>query len=156
MFWRFALEEFDGLNGSVKINESSRLTSIGSIAFSALEGIPKSKYMSRAKVTPSSAKLKLLPAYAGVDSIEAGLRIPRAAKLLWLEILVNDHLDLTPWKDNPVLQESYSKACRWYTSYRSVLTAIISRTPLPHDSGPIDFREYRTFAEALRFVADHP
>lgn len=100
----------------------------------------------------STAKLKLLPAYTGVESIEEAPRIPRAARLLWLEILVNDSLDIQPWRHIAIVQEAYAKACRWYTSYRSVLNALLARAPLPHDSGPIDFREYRTFAEALRFV----
>jgi len=100
-------------------------------------------------------KLKLLPAYAGVETIGEALQVPRAARLLWLEILVNEQFDLTEWNGQPEVQEAYSKACRWYTSYRSVLNDILKRTPLPHDSGPIDFREYRTFAEALRFVTPH-
>ena len=100
--------------------------------------------------------LKLLPAYTGVESIEEALQFPRAVRLLWLEILVNDRLDIQAWQHTPAVQEAYAKACRWYTSYRSVLNALLSRTPLPHDSGPIDFREYRTFAEALRFVSSQP
>jgi len=99
--------------------------------------------------------LKILPAYAGVSSMDDASRILRATKLLRLEIFVNDQLDLTPFQNNPVLRESYSKACRWYTSYRSVLTAILSRTPLPHDPGPIDFREHRTFPNALCFFVGH-
>ena len=97
-------------------------------------------------------ELKLLPAYAGVESIADALLVPRAARLLWLEILVNEQFDLTGWQDHPVVQEAYVKACRWYTAYRSVLQATLSRPPLPHTPGPIDFREYRTFAETLSFV----
>ncbi|MFB3070767.1 MAG: hypothetical protein ACE1ZK_01750, partial [Nitrospirales bacterium] len=82
----------------------------------------------------SSSKLTLLSAYAGVETIEEALQVPRAARLLWLEILVNEQLDLTVWKDRPEVQKAYSKACRWYTTYRSVLNAILSRTPLPHDA----------------------
>ncbi len=106
-------------------------------------------------ISPATLKLKLLPSYAGVETIEEALEIPRASRLLWLEILVNDQFDPTVWQERPEVLEAYSKACRWYSSYRSVLNAILSRTPLPHDPGPIDFREYRTFAEALRFVAPH-
>ncbi len=117
--------------------------------------IPYTFLMNNQTDRVSSSKLTLLSAYAGVETIEEALQVPRAARLLWLEILVNEQLDLTVWKDRPEVQEAYSKACRWYTTYRSVLNAILSRTPLPHDAGPIDFREYRTFAEALRFVAPH-
>ncbi|MEC4671747.1 MAG: hypothetical protein VST66_07680 [Nitrospirota bacterium] len=59
------------------------------------------------------------------------------------------------WQHQPVVQEAFTKACRWHTTYRSVVTAILSRIPLPHDPGLIDGREYRTFGEALRFVAAH-
>ncbi len=39
---------------------------------------------------------------------------------------------------------------------RSVrLTYLFDRVPLPADSGPIDFREYRTFAEAVYFAYAH-
>ena len=96
--------------------------------------------------------LKLLPAYAGVESIADALLVPRAARLVWLEILVNEQFDLTVRQDCPVVQEAYVKACRWYTAYRSVLEAVLSRPPLPHTPGPIDFREHWTFAEALSFV----
>ena len=78
----------------------------------------------------SATKLKLLPAYAGVGSIEDALRMPRALRLLWLEILVNERLDVRSWQHLPEVQEAYTKACRWYTSYRSVLNAILSREPL--------------------------
>ena len=121
----------------------------------SMSKIPYTFLMNNQTDRVSSSKLTLLPAYAGVETIEEVLQIPRATRLLWLEILVNEQLDLTEWQTNAQVQEAYSKACRWYTSYRSVLNAILSRTPLPHDAGPIDFREYRTFAEALRFVAFH-
>ncbi len=121
----------------------------------SMSRIPYTFLMNNQTNRVSSSKLALLSAYAGVETIEEALQVPRAARLLWLEILVNEQLDLTVWKDRPEVQEAYSKACRWYTTYRSVLNAILSRTPLPHDAGPIDFREYRTFAEALRFVAPH-
>lgn len=96
--------------------------------------------------------LQLLPAYAGVESIADALLVPRAARLVWLEILVNEQFDLTVRQDCPLVREAYVKACRWYTAYRSVLDAVLSRPPLPHTLGPIDCREHRTFAEALSFV----
>lgn len=112
--------------------------------------------MNHAQNPSPVSKLKLLPAYAGVQSLDEVLQFPRAARLLWVEILINEELDLTPCQHQPVVKEAFTKACRWYTAYRSVITAILGRTPLPHDPGPIDFREYRTFAEALQFVAAHP
>lgn len=102
-----------------------------------------------------TVRLQLLPAYTGAISVEEALDDPRGIRLLWLEILVNDQLDLTPWSERPEVQEAYTKACRWYHQYRSLVDAVLSRTPLPQSPGPIDPRDYRTFAEALRFVADH-
>lgn len=106
--------------------------------------------------TPSaSPELRILPAYTGAASIEEALGDPRAVRLLWLEILVNDRLDLTPWMGRTEVQAASGKACRWYTSYRSLIAWVLDRAPLPPDPGPIDHREYRQFAEALRFAADH-
>ena len=44
----------------------------------------------------STSSLKLLPAYLGTASIDDALRTVRGQRVLWLEILVNDQLDLTP------------------------------------------------------------
>jgi hypothetical protein len=96
-----------------------------------------------------------LGAYTGATSIENALRDERAVRLLWLEILVNDALDLTPWRDRPEVIAAYTKACRWYTTYRTLVSSLITRTPLPTDTGPTDPKDFRVFAEALRFVADH-
>lgn len=105
--------------------------------------------------SPSPSALKLLPAYLGTTSIDEALETPQGRRLLWLEILLNDQLDLTPWRNDPAMQVAYQTACRWFTHYRSLLMSFGERTPLPHDSGPIDFREYRTFAEAIAFVYAH-
>jgi hypothetical protein len=72
--------------------------------------------------------------------------------MLWLEILVNDRLDLSPWRSDPAVEAAYRTACRWYTHYRRLITYLLNRTPLPLEAGPIDFRDYRAFAEALAFV----
>ena len=99
--------------------------------------------------------LKLLPAYTGVESLDAALQDSRAVRLLWLEILVNDRLDLGPWLDHPAVRAAYAKACRSFSMYGHLVQALISRESLPHDPTPVDPREYRTFAEALRFISDH-
>ena len=101
----------------------------------------------------TSASFKILSAYTGLESIDAVLDLPRAKRLLWLEILFNDQLDLTLWEQHLEVQAAYRKACRWYTTYRSLIHSVVPRNPLPQDFGTIDHREYRTFAEALRFVA---
>lgn len=106
-------------------------------------------------VPTATSALKILPGYTGASSIEEALRDPRGIRLLWLEILVNDRLDLTPWLNRPEVQEAYAKACRWYTAYRSLVDSLLARAPLPPEPGPPDPRDYRIFAEALRFVADH-
>jgi hypothetical protein len=100
----------------------------------------------------SSYPLKILPAYTGLNSIEAILQVPRARRLLWLEILFNDQFDFQPWQDHPEVQDAYSKACRWFTTYRSLIQSVLPQVSLPPDSGKIDQRDYRTFAEALQFV----
>ncbi|HJU04893.1 MAG TPA: hypothetical protein VJ692_07035 [Nitrospiraceae bacterium] len=99
--------------------------------------------------------LKLLPAYTGAVALEEVLLNPRAMRILWLEILINDRVDVSPYWDRADVRDAYQKACRWYTAYRTLIHSLLSREPLPVDPTPIDAREYRTFAEALRFVADH-
>lgn len=100
--------------------------------------------------------LRLLPAYLGTSSIEDAIRTARGRRVLWLEILVNDQLDLTPWSSEPAVHAAYLTACRWYTHYRRLITFVLNRAPLPTTTGPIDSRDYRTFAEALYFVYSHP
>ncbi len=96
--------------------------------------------------------LKILPAYTGMNSIGDALNDPRASRLVWLEILVNEELDIGAWQDNPEFQEAYHKACCWYTTYRTLLDALLVRTPLPSAHGQVDVREHRTFLEAIRFA----
>ena len=103
---------------------------------------------------PSTA-LRLLPAYLGTDSIAEAIQTVRGQRILWLEILVNDQLDLSPWESEPSVQAAFRTACRWYTQYRRLITFLLGRTALPIDSGPIDSRDYRAFAEALSFVYAH-
>jgi hypothetical protein len=111
--------------------------------------------MDSQSISVNSLPLKILPAYTGAASFEDALQDPRAVRLLWLEILVNDQLDLAPWLDREEVREAYAKACRWYHTYRSLINSVLARSPLPHETGPVDRREYRVFAEVLQFVADH-
>jgi hypothetical protein len=83
------------------------------------------------------------------------IRTARGRRMLWLEILVNDQLDLTPWESEPAVQVAYQTACRWFTRYRRLITFLVDRAPLPLDPGFIDERDYRVFAEALSFVYAH-
>ena len=101
---------------------------------------------------PASHSLKILPAYTGLNSLEDVLQSPRARRLLWLEILFNDQFDFKSLQNDPEVQEAYRKACRWFTTYRSLIQSVLPRVSLPPDSGKIDQRDYRTFAEALQFV----
>lgn len=103
-----------------------------------------------------SPGLTVLPAYTRVATLEEALEDPRSLRVLWLEILFNDCLDLGPVLECPAGREAFQKACRWYTAYRSLIQAVVARTPLPRDPGPIDQRDYRTFVEALHFVSPHP
>jgi len=108
--------------------------------------------MANNSTSPSSPALKILPAYTGLNTVEAILQVPRARRLLWLEILFNDQLDLKPWQSHPEVQDAYQKACQWFTTYRSLIQSVLPRVSLPLDPGKIDQRDYRTFAEALQFV----
>ena len=99
--------------------------------------------------------LRLLPAYLGTDSLEEALGSARGRRILWLEILINDRFDFTPWEEQAAFKEAYQTACRWYTHYSRLITFLFDRRALPSDRGPIDFREYRTFAESLRFAYHH-
>ncbi|MBA5867435.1 MAG: hypothetical protein GDA67_12160 [Nitrospira sp. CR1.3] len=105
-----------------------------------------------ARSRPAEQPLRLLPAYLNTHSIDEAVKTARGRRILWLEILVNDKFDVSPWKSDPAVEAAYQNACRWYTHYRRLITSLLNRTPLPVDVGPIDFRDYRAFAEALAFV----
>ena len=111
----------------------------------------ESPFMSR---TPARPLLKLLPAYLGVDSLDDAMRHPRIGRILWLEILVNDSIEWTALP-HPLVPEAYETACRWYTKYRSLVSGLVSRVPLPENHGPIDERLHRQLAEALEFSHAH-
>lgn len=104
---------------------------------------------------PAKNSPLLLPAYLGTDSVGEAIQTARGQRTLWLEILVNDQIDLSPWISDPSVQQAYHTACRWYTQYRRLITYLLNRAPLPLEPGPIDFRDYRAFAEALSFVCPH-
>ncbi|MDH5775268.1 MAG: hypothetical protein OEZ57_10185 [Nitrospirota bacterium] len=53
------------------------------------------------------------------------------------------------------MKKAYEKACQWFTAYKTLINSMIDRHPLPYDPRPIDFRDYRIFAEALRFATAH-
>lgn len=103
----------------------------------------------------AQSSFQLLPAYLNTDSVAEALRTPRGRRILWLEIVVNDKPDWSAWQNDPEFEAVYRNACRWYTQYRRLITFLFNRAPLPDDSGPIDFRDYRTFAEALQFAYHH-
>jgi hypothetical protein len=103
--------------------------------------------------TASAHALKILPAYTVLNTIEEVLQVARARRLLWLEILFNDQLNFKLWQDHPEVQEAFGKACRWFTTYRSLIQSVLPRLPLPVDTGKIDQRDYRRFAAALQFLA---
>lgn len=74
--------------------------------------------------------------------------------MLWLEILVNDAIEWTAMPQSSV-QEAYRLACRWYTRYRTMVSSLVRRSPLPEDQGDVDDCLYRQFAEALDFAHTH-
>ena len=104
---------------------------------------------------PIKDSFVLLPAYLGTNSVAEAVKSTRGRRILWLEILVNEDFDLSPWISEPAVLQAYQTACRWYTHYGRLLTYLLSRPALPADKGPIDYRDYRAFAEALSFVCAH-
>jgi len=104
--------------------------------------------------SPAHPALKLLPAYLGVASLDDALRHPRIGRILWLEILVNDSIEWTALP-HPLAQDGYETACRWYTRYRTLVSGLVSRAPLPENHSPIDERLHRQLAEALEFAHAH-
>ncbi|NGZ03696.1 MAG: hypothetical protein CV090_11675 [Nitrospira sp. WS238] len=100
--------------------------------------------------TPARPVLKLLPAYLGVASLDEALHHPRIARILWLD-------DSVEWTSlpHPLVQEAYETACRWHTRYRTLISGLVSRAPLPENHGPIDERLHRQLAEALEFAHAH-
>jgi hypothetical protein len=103
---------------------------------------------------PEGVPLKLLPAYLGATTLAEALAHPRVTRVLWLEILVNDAVDWTNL-DHPHVRQAYPTACRWYTRYRTLVSSLVPRAPLPEDRGLIDARLYRQFVEALDFARPH-
>jgi hypothetical protein len=97
--------------------------------------------------------LKLLPGYTGCASLDEALADLRHQPLLWLEVLFNDRLDEAALLRHPKGREAFDIACRWYTQFRSLIQFIAPRSPLPSNDGPLDYRHYRTFIEALHFVS---
>lgn len=100
-----------------------------------------------------SQTLILLPAYTGGMFLEEALADPRHQPMLWLEVLFNDKLDQTSLLQHPGGREAFDIACRWYTQFKSLIQFIAPRSPLPVNNEPLDYRQYRTFLEALRFVS---
>lgn len=97
--------------------------------------------------------LKVLPAYTGVVSLGEALADSRHYPVLWLEVLFNDRIDQVSLTQHPQGRAAYDTACRWYTHFRSLIQFVAPRAPLPANPGPIDYRQYRTFVEALYFVS---
>lgn len=97
--------------------------------------------------------LKLLPAYTGCTTLDEALADSRQHAILWLEVLFNDQLDQAELMRQPKGREAFDIACRWYTQLRSVIQYIAPRSPLPPNDGPLDYRHYRTFIDALHFVS---
>jgi len=101
------------------------------------------------------SSLILLPPYLGAQTLEDAFAHPAWPRVLWLEILVNPALQLGSWSEDPQVQDAIVTARRWYTKYRTLISVMIDRPPLPVDRGPIDHRQTRRFQEALRYAASH-
>lgn len=100
-------------------------------------------------------KLKIIPYYTGIETLEDAVRLPMARKLLWLEILFNDKLNWEEYLNNIEVKEAYEKACNWYGSFKTIIEGHTKREPLASGKEKIDYREYRRFLEVLNFVSTH-
>ena len=88
--------------------------------------------------------------------MEEALPIPRLFAYYDWEILLNDRLNLGPWKNHGDIQSAFRKAYSWYCTYKSLIHSMITRTPLPPQQDNVDFRDYRTFAKDLRVCHNFP
>lgn len=98
-------------------------------------------------------KLRIIPFYTGDETLDEVLRNKKSLNMLWLEILLNDHVAWECYLDVPEIGAAYEKACVWYSNFKTMIDGIIGRKPLRKLEGKIDEREYRKFIEALNFVA---
>lgn len=98
-------------------------------------------------------RLKIIPFYTGVKTLEEVLKDKKSLSLLWLEILFNDSIDWESHLDIEKIRAAYDKACIWYSNFTTVVESYAGRKPLEAKKGKIDNKEYRKFLEALNFIA---
>lgn len=90
--------------------------------------------MSNGLIPTPGLPLEVLPAYTGMNSLEDILQAPRGKRLLWLEIRLNDQFDIQSWQEDPEVQDSYRKACRLFTTCRSLVQSVLPLASLPLDT----------------------
>lgn len=98
-------------------------------------------------------RLKVIPFYTGVATLEETLKDKKSLSILWLEILFNDDIEWENYFHIEKVRAAYDKACVWYTNFRTIVESFTGRKPLKIKKDRIDEREYRKFLEALNFVA---
>ena len=96
--------------------------------------------------------LRIIPCYTGDKTLDEVLRNKKSLKMLWLEILLNDHILWESYLNVPEVKIAYDKACVWYSNFKTMIDGAVGRKPLRKTTGKIDDREYRKFLEALNFV----
>lgn len=99
-------------------------------------------------------RLRIIPFYTRVETLDRALKSRESLNLLWLEILFNDHISWEDYLDVPEIRMAYDKACLWYSNFKTLLDCTVKRRPLRKAEGKIDDREYRRFMEVLNFVAN--
>ncbi len=98
--------------------------------------------------------LRIIPFYTGFQTLEALLEDPKSRRLLWLEILLNGDFPWEAYRDLSEVEVAFEKARIWYAHYKTMITGLVGRPPLPYKTGEIDEREIRTFQEAIYFAAN--
>ncbi|MBI4743988.1 MAG: hypothetical protein HY776_04115 [Actinobacteria bacterium] len=97
-------------------------------------------------------RLKVIPFYTGVGTLEEVLKDKKSSSMLWLEVLFNDDIDWESYLHIEMVRVAHDKACIWYSNFKTLIESYTGRKPLKMKKGRIDNREYRKFLEALNFV----
>ena len=111
------------------------------------------QYHARGKEGLTQEELRIIPFYTGDETLNDVLTNKKSLDMLWLEILLNDHIAWEDYLDVSEINIAYEKACVWYSNFKTMVDSLAGRRPLRICKGKIDEREYRKFLEALNFVS---
>src|SRR3972149_6316775 len=99
-------------------------------------------------------KLRIIPFYTGDATLKEVIGNKKSLNMLWLEILLNDHISWENYLHIPEIRMAYDKAWIWYCNFKTVVDTAVGERHLRELEGKIDEREYRRFLEVLNFDTD--